>query len=572
MGQCASNKRNKENRLNIKTIISHKKSKKNKKMDRDKSTRNPDKIYPLTMENTNKQMDKKLTKGMAMSFGFKRRPTPMTNNKTPVAWEAASPEIPDANGNQNGHTTISKNPHKMASSAKLPCTPRSRSEGRQLPTMPRQSYEKFTFQTTRLPQPEPIRLIETKTAKTIANNNKRSAQMLKRFEEASSVTFSTPSAESTFIGENFRYIDQSDSSSLQERLSDNESTPSTKGHAPWTPNYVKSNLFQVRKLLDNPDSSCDQDGGEAMADDIPLSPEKSDKRLTLCEEDPKFAAVIINNNTSALLDDEILSPVDSLLSPLSEKLNFVVDNVKPIVSKQSPPGSPSNACSFSLSDDKEDFLIDDEIADQPELLFEDCQIKRSSRESTDIDSEDLMMDFDGNDLWEGRQLSTPLRRGFLETPEQSPRKDSLILTKANHSEIQKDIIGIRTMLLTLKKVLNESDSEFIPLKVDGLEEDNNNNEIRLELADLRRQILFLQGQLEDKEKAVSELQKKIDTLSIKEQPVISEKSNIVYSNAATQTERSRPLSTGVFSLTTTPVEETSQASHRQQSLFRLPVK
>lgn len=45
---------------------------------------------------------------------------------------------------------------------------------------------KFTLQSTNLPRPEPIRLIETKTAKTLANNNRRVAGIYHTHEETSS--------------------------------------------------------------------------------------------------------------------------------------------------------------------------------------------------------------------------------------------------------------------------------------------------------------------------------------------------------------------------------------------------
>lgn len=82
-----------------------------------------------------------------------------------------------------------------------------------------------------------------------------------------------------------------------------------------------------------------------------------------------------------LLDDEILSPVESLLSSSETEEEVLKKNIidsssnsKDVNEKLTPssPGTPSNATySLSLSDDKEDFLIDDEIADQPELVFED---------------------------------------------------------------------------------------------------------------------------------------------------------------------------------------------------------
>lgn len=78
----------------------------------------------------------------------------------------------------------------------------------------------------------------------------------------------------------------------------------------------------------------------------------------------------------SLLDDEtLLSPADSIVScseseEVRKKLQRSSSNSKDINEKPSPPtpGTPTNASnSLSLSEGKDDFLIDDEIADQPAL-------------------------------------------------------------------------------------------------------------------------------------------------------------------------------------------------------------
>jgi len=108
-------------------------------------------------------------------------------------------------------------------------------------------------------------------------------------------------------------------------------------------------------------------------------------------------AIFTNENTKfaemaaavsdILLDDET-SPTDSLVSSCTDsdellskknkkKINDLIkereiDEITPELNATSPmtPGTPTHASnSFSLSDAARDFLIDDEIADQPELLF-----------------------------------------------------------------------------------------------------------------------------------------------------------------------------------------------------------
>lgn len=80
-----------------------------------------------------------------------------------------------------------------------------------------------------------------------------------------------------------------------------------------------------------------------------------------------------------LLDDEtLISPIESISCSEIEVIRKINQHSssesKDINEKGSPtsPGSPTNASnSLSLSDGKDDFLIDDEIADQPSLVFED---------------------------------------------------------------------------------------------------------------------------------------------------------------------------------------------------------
>lgn len=110
-------------------------------------------------------------------------------------------------------------------------------------------------------------------------------------------------------------------------------------------------------------------------------PKDNLKSVLLSIEDPKFAAVAAASS-GTLLDDET-SPVDSLISSYTESEEIVSKHKMKTsksstdskdVNEKSPlspdsPGTPTNA-SLSLSEGR-DFLIDDEIADQPALMFDD---------------------------------------------------------------------------------------------------------------------------------------------------------------------------------------------------------
>lgn len=112
-------------------------------------------------------------------------------------------------------------------------------------------------------------------------------------------------------------------------------------------------------------------------------------------KDQKFAALTAALN-DILIDDET-SPSDSLISStasddlssknkIKKKLNETIKNndekdindVSPIFEVASPishgtPTHATNSFSFSDGDGGRDFLIDDEIADQPVLCFADNQ-------------------------------------------------------------------------------------------------------------------------------------------------------------------------------------------------------
>lgn len=110
-------------------------------------------------------------------------------------------------------------------------------------------------------------------------------------------------------------------------------------------------------------------------------------------KDQKFAALTAALN-DILIDDET-SPSDSLISsttsddlsakkekqckpaePVKGADEKDINEVSPIFDVASPNGTPThatNSFSFSDGDGGRDFLIDDEIADQPVLCFADNQ-------------------------------------------------------------------------------------------------------------------------------------------------------------------------------------------------------
>lgn len=132
-------------------------------------------------------------------------------------------------------------------------------------------------------------------------------------------------------------------------------------------------------------------------------PLTSSRNVFLQIKDTKFAEVVAAAKNEILLDDET-SPNDSLISSSSESNDFGAKKLKKIfndsikekdeeeeeendidldnesislekieITSPLSPGTPTHASfSLSLSDGAgRDFLIDDEIADQPALVFDD---------------------------------------------------------------------------------------------------------------------------------------------------------------------------------------------------------
>ncbi|XP_011305655.1 uncharacterized protein [Fopius arisanus] len=189
-----------------------------------------------------------------------------------------------------------------------------------------------------------------------------------------------------------------------------------------------------------------------------------------------------------------------------------------------------------------------------------------------------------------RQIASPFRPVFTgngQSPslsldsgdEESPR-----LERCNYHQ---DIVSIKTGLLKLMRVVQESGEKdltraetlnpFTNPMVNGLfpnlNEDSTTDTTGLgngalnvadEMADLRRQVIFLQGQLEDKDRIIQQLQvqvaKQQELMNNSDSPSCSSSMNGNSTlsrdicNAATQTDKIRPISAGPSLLQSLPQE------------------
>ncbi|KAK9891779.1 hypothetical protein WA026_016576 [Henosepilachna vigintioctopunctata] len=142
---------------------------------------------------------------------------------------------------------------------------------------------------------------------------------------------------------------------------------------------------------------------------LPLKTEFQPVTLTIKDTDIKLQDAAISNEKSTMLDEES-SPIESILSfteseeILKKKMDHNSFSPKEINEKRSSssPSTPTNASnSLSFSDGKDDFLIDDEIADQPALVFGDKSQHNSETtliESTPRSRRKKLRNFDGSPL------------------------------------------------------------------------------------------------------------------------------------------------------------------------------
>ncbi|XP_061942672.1 uncharacterized protein LOC108000374 isoform X5 [Apis cerana] len=184
------------------------------------------------------------------------------------------------------------------------------------------------------------------------------------------------------------------------------------------------------------------------------------------------------------------------------------------------------------------------------------------------------------DSTRNRQFSSPLR---ISRNIQSPNLDSgdegsLRVDRDTYQHMFQDIVSIKTTLLKLKRVLQQVDTlnPFDNSMKNGLFYNVNEggtadvstspgsggSSIADELADLRRQVVFLQGQVEDRDRTIQVLQFQISKLQGPngdgQTCALTNHNNFSSPNtcnAATQTEKTRPVSAGPSLLQTLPQDD-----------------
>ncbi|KAL0127042.1 hypothetical protein PUN28_005399 [Cardiocondyla obscurior] len=194
------------------------------------------------------------------------------------------------------------------------------------------------------------------------------------------------------------------------------------------------------------------------------------------------------------------------------------------------------------------------------------------------------------DNMRNRQVSSPMRTSSVSSScVDSGDEASLRMDRGTYQYMFQDIVSIKTMLLKLKRVLQESETLnpfdnpknglFCNLNEDGgntidvsTSPGSGGSSIADELADLRRQVVFLQGQVEDRDRTIQVRDRTIEQLEVNNELQVSKlqgpksgdaqscalpmRNNNVSSvdtcNATTQTEKTRPVSAGPSLLQSLP--------------------
>ncbi|KAL1459364.1 hypothetical protein WDU94_011351 [Cyamophila willieti] len=311
-------------------------------------------------------------------------------------------------------------------------------------------------------------------------------------------------------------------------------------------------------------------------------------------EDPAFAVLAAMSSNDRLEDvnapdSPSTSESTEMASPLKKAAAPPAQSTFPMEqhSTQHPtpeldsPGTPTNV-SFSDGEGEGGCLIDDEISDQPGLVFDEDQtmnqpaqhhnqprehstIARESRHMessparsrgtlspcSSITSEDLMLDFDLSEA-DCPQRSTSGRKSSSNTKytlnnnnycsekigestyvgkEDIDEDDNVsVSTDSGYSfigHLEEDVASIKTELVTLRNILS--------LERDSFSERE---------SDLKRQIMLLKQECMEQVRVATLLREELAVYKSKEQ---KRHKLVMKSNVSTQTERSRPSSLGYVS-------------------------
>ncbi|XP_018394214.1 PREDICTED: myosin ID heavy chain-like [Cyphomyrmex costatus] len=191
------------------------------------------------------------------------------------------------------------------------------------------------------------------------------------------------------------------------------------------------------------------------------------------------------------------------------------------------------------------------------------------------------------DNMRNRQVSSPMRTSGSVSSScvDSGDEASLRIDRGTYQYMFQDIVSIKTMLLKLKRVLQETETLnpfdnpknglFCNLNEGGsnmtdvsTSPGSGGSSIADELADLRRQVVFLQGQVEDRDRTIQVRDRTIELLELQMSKLQEPKNGDTQSctlptrninvssgdtcNAATQTEKTRPVSAGPSLLQSLP--------------------
>jgi len=333
----------------------------------------------------------------------------------------------------------------------------------------------------------------------------------------------------------------------------------------------KSSCTTTSKATHSPSSQCSEHDKDFLIDDD----YKDQPQLTFYDQEDS-------------IEESLFSTLDSLLAGKEKDAELKVpnDDVDGVVLVESSKiqaqgkstGSPLR--SFVANQNLRKFSLTNHIKEQLERTNEDIErSKLRSRADTlsSIASDDCILDYDCRTsedeeelkiVEKQRSLSPRIREVSKHFEENSGKvystvgddlseyrcdrsvsrnssitsDEGVIIDRSTHNTITQDTLEIKFLLLKLRRILQEADPSegFVSSKLlDNFQGSDPDNSLREENTDLRRQVVLLKQQVEEKDRRLRHLELKDKTAS-------PSKTNNNLKNAAIQTDRQRPMSCGSF--------------------------
>lgn len=311
-------------------------------------------------------------------------------------------------------------------------------------------------------------------------------------------------------------------------------------------------------------------GAAGSGSGSPCTPTHPSHSLSICSDERDYFDDEIADQPGLVFDDDT-EPISVSAGPLSsaatdEPPTTVLDNPAPAPAVTQPPTSNRNGI---LTQEN---LAQSYVCHLLNMSTNQCQSSMyTSSPCESIASDDLVLDFNRNDSSVSLELdndsrlanshrtsnctlhsnfvsgslspcsaisSSPFRssrNSNINSPFDNSFSDSGIrLDQNTYQHLFQDIVSIKTLLLRLKRVLNQNE---LQINLSNPSIKYYDSEEQDQLMDLKRQLILLQQEMEEKNRKICILETQIERYSEKNLNASIDLSSLEKSTSATQTER-----------------------------------